>query len=215
MRGDHHPPVPPRTSHWSQVTMGRYPRSYLVFEGSVVRAADEGAGSAVSRRVVLWSVALLGALGFLLAGLIGSSQAADPWSVQVIGTTGPDDVAIDSMTYDDAVAALQADSTAGGTTVLPVAPSGFPGLTTANAALDNDDTHFTLTVGGPVELLGSSAQMLVTAVWADADTDDAPSVTVAFRTEGASLSDFAPSLDAVDVGLSRTWTAFRLSLIHI
>ena len=51
--------------------------------------------------------------------------------------------------------------------------------------------------------------MLVTAVWADADSDDAPSVTVAFRTGAAALSDFAPSLDAVDVGLSKTWTAFR------
>lgn len=175
----------------------------------MVRAADEGAGSAVPRRLVLWSIALLGALGMLVAGLIGSSQAADPWSVQVIGTTGPDDVAIDAMTYGDAVAALQADSAAGGPTVLPVAPSGFPGITTANATLDQDDTNHTLTVGGPVDLLGANAQMLVTAVWADAGTDTAPSVTVAFRTDDAKLSDLAPSLDAVDVGLTKAWTAFR------
>jgi hypothetical protein len=152
---------------------------------------------------------LLGALGFLVAGWVGSSEAADPWSVQVIGTTGPGDTAIDSMTFEDAQAALESASTGGTQVVLPVAPSGFPGLTTTNAELDVDTTNNTLTVGGPVDLLGVNADMLVTAVWADADSDDAPSVTVAFRTGAASLSDFAPSLDAVDVGLSKTWTAFR------
>jgi len=163
----------------------------------------------VSRRRVLLSVWLLSALGFLVAGVVASSEAAGPWSVQVIGTSGPDDVAIDEMTYDDAVAALQDASASGDTTVLPVAPTGFPGLTTGNASLDFDAANHTLTVGGPVTLLGVDSDLLVSAVWADADTDDAPSVTVSFRTGAASLSDFAPSLDAVDVGLSATWTAFR------
>lgn len=163
----------------------------------------------MSRRRVLLSVWLLGALGFLVAGVVGSSEAADPWSVQVIGTTGPDDVAIDEMTFEDAQDALESAAADATTVVLPVAPTGFPGLTTDNAALDVDTTNHTLTVGGPVDLLGVDADMLVTAVWSDAGTDDAPSVTVAFRTGAASLSDFAPSLDAVDVGLSRTWTAFR------
>ena len=163
----------------------------------------------VARRWLL-SVCLFGAVGFLLAGVMSSSEAADPWSVQVIGTTGPDDTAIDSMTFEDAQEALE---TASGRAVRRRScrsrRPASPGLTTANASLDLDETNHTLTVGGPVTLLGQDADMLVTAVWTDADSDDEPSVTVAFRTGAASLSDFAPALDAVDVGLSKTWTAFR------
>ena len=178
-------------------------------------------GSAVSEKYVLvrsrllqhpvrWVGLLLVAVGLLLVGAVGSTQAAAPWSVQVIGTGGgPDDVAVDEMTYADAKDALDTASGAATPVVLPVAPTGFPGVTTDDATLDFDDDTHTLTVSGPTSLLGVDADVIVVAVWDDEDTDDAPSVTVAFRTGAAALSDFAPSLDAVDVGLSKTWTAFR------
>ena len=178
-------------------------------------------GSAVSRTYVLvrsrfrehpvqWVGLLLVAVGALLIGVVGGSQAAEPWSVQVIGTSaGPDDIAVDEMTYEDARDALSTASGAATPVTLPVAPTGFPGVTTDDATLDFDDTSFTLTVSGPTDLLGVDADVMVVAVWADAASDTAPSVTVAFRTGAVSLSDLAPSLDAVDVGLSRAWTAFR------
>lgn len=178
-------------------------------------------GSAVSRTYVLvssrvrkhpvrWVGLLLVAVATLLIGVVGGSQAAEPWSVQVIGTSGgPDDLAVDEMTYADAKSALTTASGAGTPVTLPVAPTGFPGVTTDDASLDLADDAFTLTVSGPTDLLGVDAEVMMVAVWADADTDDAPSVTVAFRTGAASLRDFAPALDAVEVGLSKTWTAFR------
>ena len=177
-------------------------------------------GSAVSKKYVLvrsrllqhpvkWLGLMLAAVGVLLVGAVGGTQAAEPWSVQVIGTSGPDDLAVDEMTYEEARDALSTASAAATPVVLPVAPTGFPGVTTDDATLEFDDAAFALTVSGPTDLLGVAADVIVVATWADADADSSPSVTVAFRTGAASLSDFAPSLDAVDVGLSKTWTAFR------
>ena len=176
-----------------------------------VRAAELAlVRSRVRQHPVGWVVLLLCAVGFLLLGGVGSTQAADPWSVQVIGTTGPDDVAIDEMTYDDAQAAL-ADAAAGrprrssSRSPRPASPASPPTTPPSTSTT----TNHTLTVSGPTDLLGVPADVIVAAVWTDADSDASPSVTVAFRTGAASLSDFAPSLDAVDVGLSKTWTAFR------
>ena len=157
---------------------------------------------------VKWLGLLLCAVGVLLVGAVGSTQAAEPWSVQVIGTTGPNDTAIDTMSYADAKAALTESSTTGTDTVLPVAPSGFPGVTSDGATLELDDTARTLTVSGPTTLLGVNATVLVAAVWDNA-ADTTPSVTVVFKTGATSLKAFAPSLSAVDVGLTSAWTAFR------
>ena len=156
-----------------------------------------------------WLGMLVLGSAFLASGMLGASQAAEPWAVTVTGLTGSaDDLSLDGLTYDDATTALEQAAADGTPVTLPVAPLAFAGLTSTGATLDTQASTRTLTVGGPVKLLGVDADILVVAAW-DSATDDSPSVTVAFRQDDISLTDLAPSLDAVDVGLSSAWTAFR------
>ena len=145
-------------------------------------------------------LALLGAV--LAVGLAAVAQQPVVLDVTVsAAASGPDDVDLTSLTYEQAKTAL---TTPGRTrATLPVAPAGTPEVSAPGANVHfMDDAAPSLAVLGTADVAGQATEVLVTAVWANAG-DASPDVAVLLGYDAIGLGDLV-QFDAFPLGLQRT-----------
>lgn len=126
-----------------------------------------------------------------------SAQSTLKVTVTPVAGNATDVVNLEGVTYGAAKTSLASATTAGSATI-PVKLTGLPPLSSTSAVVNSDDASFSLAVRGPTTVLGTSAQLLVTATWADATATD-PQVAVFIRFDSVGLATLNPSWKSVPV----------------
>lgn len=157
------------------------------------------------------AAAALGLIGLAIFGALNAGASTVPKldvTVTDGGSAPPDSVDLSGMTYNEAATALSGQVADPGSVTLPIAPAGFRASSSGAALYFGNTTasQYSVAIEGTTEVLGKNADMLVTAVWKDADTDAAPRTAVLFSFGAASLGDFAGFND-FPVHLTKSWAA--------
>lgn len=157
-----------------------------------------GSGQRRGRRAAFGVVAL--AVVGVIAGLwTAGANAQSTFTLKVAASAGTatDAVTLEGETYAAAKTAADTAAQAGSATV-PVGVVGLGDLTSSSAVLTSDDTARSLAFRGPATVLGTPAQILVTATW-DSATDTDPDVAALVRFNSVSLATLNPGWQSVPV----------------
>lgn len=145
------------------------------------------------RKRLAIAVLCVGPAAAVAGALFGANFAsANHMNVLITASTttaGAGAIPLTSLTYDDAMTALTDAETAGDAKIL-LDPgfTGLPSLSATEGTATNDDTTFTVVVrGGNVSMFGTTASVLLSATWEDADTDSAADIAVLIKFDSVGL----------------------------
>jgi hypothetical protein len=172
----------------------------------VAATATAIAGIRLRGRRRVFTLASLG-VAVLVGGLLAGDRASANHMTLTITTSpaaaGDNPLALGTMTYAEAGAALADAETAGSASLLfESGLTGMPTLEATDGFFTQDDTDLRVVVRGDgVSLFGADASVLLTATWAD-DTDTAPQVAVAVKFDQVGLGALNPAFDQFPVTVS-------------
>ncbi|MFK8024277.1 MAG: hypothetical protein AB8G26_09990, partial [Ilumatobacter sp.] len=160
------------------------------------------------RRFLLVLTAAVGAF-FALAPSSGAEQLASRPIILTSPTlAGIPSIDLDGISYDEAVAALAADTTAVRLPVLPDGPGVDMTLAATNIQARPDGTP-SIAITSATRIFGLDVDVLVSAVWDDRN-DTSGTTAVVFDTRGADLTDLVESGD-LPIEFSHTLVAVSRS----